>query len=135
MRYIEYVLLHVLLHHKPRTAAEPHALALADSVEPQPSVLADATAGLQLHNVARLFAQVAAYVVVVVHLAEEADTLRVLPAGTHQVFALGNLAHLVLHVMPDGEQRLLQLPVVYLCQKVRLVLHRVGAGAEPEDPL
>ena len=52
-----------------------------------------------------------------------------------KVLALSNLAHLVLHVVADGEQCLLQLPVVDLSQKVRLVLHWVRTGAEPEKAL
>ena len=34
MRDVKDVIRHILLHHKPRTAAKTHALALADGVEP-----------------------------------------------------------------------------------------------------
>ena len=66
---VEDVLDDVLLDDEPRSAAEAHTLALADGVEPQPAVLADAAARLQLDDVAGLLAEVAAYVVVVVDLA------------------------------------------------------------------
>ena len=104
---VEDVLRHVFLHHKPRAAAEAQTLALPDGVEPQAAVLANAATGLQLYHVAGLFAQVAADIVVVVNLAEEADALRVLAVGADKVFALSYLAHLVLHVMADGEEGLL----------------------------
>ena len=112
---VEHVLSHVLLHYKPRAAAEAHTLALADGVKPQSLVLTDALAGLQLDDVAGLFAKIATDIFVIVDLSQKADALRVLAAGTHQVFALSNHTHLVLHVVANGEQRLLQLPVVDLC--------------------
>ena len=51
--------------------------------------------------------------------------------GRCQVFALGNLTHLFLHHVPNGEEGLLQLPVVNLRKEVGLVLDGVGTGAEP----
>ena len=134
MTHVEYVCRHVLLHRKPRSAAEAQSVTLADGVEPQSLVTAYLATGLQLHHVARQLAQVVAYVVVVVDLAEETDALRVLALGVHQMLALGYLTHLVLHHVADGEQRLLQLPPVQLCQEVRLVLHRVRTGAEEPPP-
>ena len=100
-------------------------------MEPESLVLANLLARLQFNDVARLFAQVATDVVVVVDLAQEADALRVLAMGWCQVFALGYFAHFLLHHVSDGEESLLQLPVVYLSQKVRLVLYGVRTGAEP----
>ena len=37
--------------------------------------------------------------------------------------------------MTDGEKRLLQLPVVYLCKEVGLILHGVGTRREPLSAL
>ena len=51
------------------------------------------------------------------------------------MFALCNLAHFALLVMTDGEKRLLQLPVVYLCKEVGLILHGVGTRREPLSAL
>lgn len=131
VRDIDDVLVDVLLDDKPGTSTKAHALALSDGVEPVASVLSYLAPRLQLQNVAGHLAQVAAQVVVVVDLAQKADALRVAAVGWCQVFALGYLAHLVFHHVADGEQRFLQLPVVNLCQEVGLVLHGVGAGAEP----
>ena len=57
--------------------------------------------------------------------------MRIATVGWCQVFALGNLAHLFLHHVSDGEQCLLQLPVIDLCQKVCLVLDRIRTGTKP----
>ena len=51
--------------------------------------------------------------------------------GRGKVFLFCYLAHLVLHHVTDGEQRFLQLPVVDLCQEVRLVFYGVRTGAKP----
>ncbi len=127
----ENVLCHIFLHDEPRAAAEAEALTLADGVEPQSAVLTDDAASLQFHNVARLLAEVAAYVFVIIDIAEEADALRVLALGVDEVLALGYLPHLVLLVVAYGEEGLLQLPLVNLREEVGLVLYRVGAGGEP----
>ena len=47
------------------------------------------------------------------------------------MFALGNGAHLVLHIMANGKEGFLQLPVINLGKEVGLVFHRVGTGGEP----
>ena len=51
------------------------------------------------------------------------------------MLVLGDLPHLVLHVVADGEERLLQLPWVYLSQEVGLVLHGVWTRREPFAPV
>ena len=51
------------------------------------------------------------------------------------MFAFGNGPHLILHIMPNGKQRLPQLPVVYLCQEVGLVLYRIRTRTKPLPPL
>ena len=94
---IDDVLLNVFLHDKPGTAAKAHSLALADGMKPVPFVLSDTFAGLQLYDIARLLAQVAADVVVVVDFPKEADALRVAPMGWCQMLALCYLAHFLLH--------------------------------------
>ena len=131
MRDIDDVLQNVFLDNKPGTSTQSHAFSLSDGVEPVAFVLADNFPCLQLYDVARQLTQIATQVVVVVDLAQEADALRVFALGIDQVLALGNLAHFFLHHVTNRKERLLQLPVVDLCQKVGLVLDRVGAGAEP----
>ena len=135
MRDIDDVLLDVFLDDEPRTATQSHAFALADGVKPVALVLANEFACLQLYDIAWQLAQIAAQVVVIVDFAQEADALRVLALGIDQVLTLGNLANLFLHHVTNGEERLLQLPVVDLCQEVGLVLDRVGTGAEPFENL
>ena len=127
----EDVTLDVFLDHKPRAAAKAQAFALADGVEPMSAMAADALAGAHFDNVAGLVAEIAAQIVVVVDLAEEADALRVFALRVNQVLLLGDAAHLVLVHAADGEDGFLQLPVIDLRQEVRLVFHGVGAGGEP----
>ena len=71
----------VLLDDKPGTSAKAQSLALTNGVEPESLVLANLLARLQFYDIARLLAQVATDVVVVVDFAQEADTLRVLAMG------------------------------------------------------
>ena len=110
-------------------------MALANGVEPQAFVLANLLARFQFQHVAGILAQIPPDVIIILNLAQEADALRILALGIHQVFALRNLPHLVLHVMSDGEQSLAKLPVVYLRQEIRLVLHGVGTRGEPFLPV
>ena len=88
-------------------------------------------ASLQFYHVAWLFSQVTADIIIIVDFPQETDALRILTLGIHQMFALRYLAHLVLHIVTDGKECLLQLPVVDLSEKVGLVLDGVRTGDEP----
>ena len=132
---VKDILCHILLHDKPRTAAEAQALALPDGVEPQPLVRAYLLARFQFDDISHLLAKIATHVFVVVDVAQEADALTVASLGIDEVLALGNLAHLVLLEMSDGEESLPQLPTLDLCQEIRLVFHGVGTRCEPFPPV
>ena len=129
--HIEDILFHVFLHHIPGAATEAKSLALADSVEPMTFVLTEHLTGFDINDIAFLLAQIATHIVVVVQFTKETDALRVLAAGIHQMLSFGNGTHLFFPHVTDGEQRLLQLPVVELRKEVCLVLHRVRTRAEP----
>ena len=103
MTYVENVVLYVLFYYKPRSATESQTLALAYSVKPQTTVFANTLARFHFNHVARTFAQIAAYVFIVVYLSKEADALRVLALGIYQVLALGYGTYLVLLVMANRE--------------------------------
>ena len=68
MAHIQDVVLHIFLDHKPRTATKAKSLALTDGVIPQPLVRTDALPCLQLYDIARIVAQIAAYVFIVIDL-------------------------------------------------------------------
>ena len=72
---------YVFLHYKPWSAAKAQALALSDGVEPQSFVLSYLPSCLQFHHIACLFAKIAAHILVVVDVAQEANTLRILTLG------------------------------------------------------
>ena len=131
MADVKNVALHVFLHHEPRASAHAEPLALAYGVKPKPLVLAYPQSRLQLYDVSGPLAQVSLYVLVVVDVAKETDSLAVLAPGGHEMFPLRDFPHLVFHVMPYRENSLLELPILYLGQEVRLVFHGVGAGGEP----
>ena len=96
-----------------------------------PLVLAQHLAGFYINHIAFFFTQIATHIVVVVQFSEEANALRVLALGVHQMLSFGNGTHLLLPHVADGEQRLPELPVVELRQEVGLVLHGVGTRREP----
>ena len=131
---VQDILFHILLDDKPGTAAQPEALALADGVEPESTMAANALAGFPFYHVSGVLTQVSAYIFVVVYLPQEADTLAVATSGVDQMLALGYPAHLVFLIVTYGEERLAQLPVVDLGKKVGLVFDRVGAGASHLRP-
>ena len=106
-------------------------MTLPDGMEPQALVLANLLASLQFQYIAGVLAEIPLYIIIILNLAQEADALRILALGIHQVLALGYLPHLILHVMTDGKERLTQLPIIDLSQKIRLVLHGVGTRGEP----
>ena len=68
MRDIKDVVGDILFDNKPRTSGEAHAFALANGMEPESTMLTDATTGLQLDDITRLFAEVTTDIVVVVDL-------------------------------------------------------------------
>ena len=78
-----------------------------------------------------VFTEIFTDIVVVINLTKETDALRVTPMGRCQMLTLSNLTHLFLHHVADRKESFLQLPVVYLGEKVRLILHGVRTGAEP----
>ena len=73
--HVEYVAPHILLHGIPWTAAETQSVPLPYGVEPQSPVLSYLPARLQFEHVTGILAQITPYVVVVVYLPQEADTL------------------------------------------------------------
>ena len=109
------------------------ALALPDGVEPVAAMRADDLARLDVNDLAFLLAHEAAQEVVVVYLAEEADALTVLASGTRQLGIEGNPSHLLLHQVPDGEERVAELFVAELSQEVGLVLYGVFGCAQPHQ--
>ena len=128
---IENVALYIFLDNKPWTATETQSLALTDGVKPQTLVGAYAATGIQFNDITVIVAEVSLDIIIVVDLAEKTDALGVLASGIYKMFALGNGAHLVLHIMTYGEIGFLQLPVVDLGKEVGLVFHGVGTGGEP----
>src|SRR5574344_894910 len=131
MRHIQDVGSHVLLDYEPGATAEAQSLALSDGIKPQTAVLTYLLARLQFYHLAGIVAQISADIIIVIDFTQEADALRILSVCIHQMFAFSYLPPLILHVVADGEERLLQLPVVYLRQEVCLVLHGVRTGSEP----
>ena len=105
MTHIQNVVLHILLNHEPRTAAEAQTLALADGVEPQTLVAADALARLHLNHIARVLAQVSADVIVIVNLTQEANSLTILALGINLMLLFGYLTNFIFNVMTDRENR------------------------------
>ena len=128
--HIHHIIPHILLHHIPRTSAQPKTLALSDGVEPVTTVLAELASGLDLYYAATLLAQMAANEVVVVDFAQEADSLAVLAVGIGHLHIDGNAAHLALGQIADGENYVLKLLVADLCKEISLVLHRVNCRGE-----
>ena len=100
-------------------------------MEPQSLVLANLLTSLQFDNIANLLTEIAADILVIVDIAKETDTLRVLALGIDKTFTLSNLTNLFLHEMSDREESLLQLPLVYLSKEVGLILHWVRTGCQP----
>ena len=131
MRHIENIAGNILLYHEPRTSAKAHALALAYGMEPQTFMLSYPLARFKLDDIARLFAEVTADIIIIIDLTKETDALRVPALGIDKMLAFGNDAHLVLHIMTYREEGLAQLPVVDLSQEVGLILHWIRTGAKP----
>lgn len=105
MTHIQDIVLYILLYHKPGTAAEAQALALADGMKPQTLVLAYALARLHLYDIARFLAQITADIIIIINLSQEADSLAVLAFGINQMLLFGYLANLIFDMMADRENR------------------------------
>ena len=125
LRHIEYILVDVLLHHKPGAAAEQETFALSDGVEPVAAVGAEDATGFELDNLPFALTEIAAQEVVVVYLAEKTDALRVLAVGAGQMGSMSNVAHLAFHHAANGEHQFADLSVGELREEVGLVLYRV----------
>lgn len=70
-------------------------------MKPQTLVLAYALARLHLYDIARLFAQITADIIIIIYLSQEADSLAVLALGIYQMLLFGYLANLILDMMAD----------------------------------
>ena len=128
---VEDVVGDVFFDDEPGTTGEAHTLALADGVEPEAFVLPDATPRLEFDDIARVLAEVATDIVVVVDFSQEADALGVLALGIDQVLTLCNLTYLIFHIVPNRENGFTQLPVVDLRQEIGLILDRIRTGDKP----
>ena len=93
------------------------------------------TSSLQLHYLAFALAEIAAQEVVVVYLAEETDTLRVLAVGRRKMGCMGYVAHLAFHHAANGEHQLGNLLAVQLRQEVGLVLDWILGRSQKGDTL
>lgn len=100
-------------------------------MEPVAVVLADFFACFDFDDIAFALAQKAAHEVVVVDFSQKADALRVFAACRCEAVVEGDLAYFVLFQSAQGEHDFLYLPAVELCEKIGLVFHGVGGGAEP----
>ena len=129
------ILLDVLLHHEPRASAQSQPLALAYGVKPESFVASQHLSRFDVDDASFLFAHELADEVIVVNLAQETDALAVLAVCAGQVCIKGYATHLLLHQMPDGEERVAQLRIVELRQEVRLVLDGVTGCTQPYRPL
>ena len=87
--------------------------------------------GFKLNNITRFLTEITSYILVIINVTEEANALRILAPGVDKVLAFCNIAHFILYKMADGKDGFLQLPAVNLCEKIGLILHRIGAGDEP----
>ena len=125
LRHIEYILVDVLLHHKPGAAAEQETFALSDGMEPVAAVGAEDAAGFELDNLPLTLTEIAAQEVIIVYLAEKTNALRVLAVGAGQMGSMGNVAHLAFHHAANGEHQFADLSVRELREEVGLVLYRV----------
>ena len=130
VRDVDDVVIDVLAHDIPRAAAQAQALALPDGVEPVAAVLAQLAPCLQLDDGAGTLAQVASDEVVIVNLAQEADTLAVTAMSIGQAHLLGDAAHLLLGHVAYGEHDMAQLLVGDLCQEIGLVLDGIDCRGQ-----
>ena len=64
-------------------------MTLTDSVEPQTLVFTYLLASLQFQHIAGVLTEIPLYIIIILNLAQEADALRILALGIHQVLALG----------------------------------------------
>ena len=131
VRDVEDVGFEIFLDHKPRATAETESFALTDGVEPVAFVLADLFAAFDLDDIARALTEKTTYEVVVVDLTQETDALRVFATGGGQTIFDGDAAHFVFLQMAEREHELLDLTRFELRQKIGLVFHGIGGGAEP----
>ena len=131
--YEDDVLADVLLDDEPRSATETKPLALTDGVEPVAAMRAYHLASLDVNDAAFLFTHETAKEIVVVYLTEEADALTVFPSCRGESRLDGNVAHLLLHQVADGEDCVTKLLIRELCQEVSLILHRIFGSTQPKQ--
>ena len=86
-----------------------------------------------VYHLSFLLAHKLAQEIVVVYLAQEADTLTVLSSGTGQLGIQGYLAYFFLHQVSDREYGVAQLIVRKLSQEIGLVLYRVFGCSQPHQ--
>src|SRR5437762_13596703 len=85
VRHVNAVRCHVLLHDIPRATRQADALALADGIEPEPAMLGQRPAGLQLDDLAGPFAKVKSNEFPILYLAQKTDALAVLAVAIGQL--------------------------------------------------
>ena len=128
--HIYHIVLGILFHHIPRTAAQAKALALPDGVKPEALVLANLASGFNFNDVALALTQMAADEVVIVNFPQKANALAVLAKSVRHICLHSNSANLSLGHTADGEHQMLELLVGYLRKKVGLVLNRVDCRSQ-----
>ena len=115
---VEDVVGDIFFDDEPGTAREAHAFALTDGMEPETTVRTDTTTGFEFDDISGVFTEVTSDIVIVIDLPQKTDALRVLALSIDEVLTLCNLTYFILDVMADRKNRLAQLPVVDLREKV-----------------
>src|SRR5574344_861925 len=125
MRHKQDVSLHILFHHKPRTATKAKPFALTDCIEPQSLVFTYLSSCLYLSHIAGVFSKMGFDIVAEINIAQEADTLTVFPFGIEQMGFLGHLTNLMFPHVTYWEHEFADLKSINLTQEVCLILHGV----------
>ena len=99
LTYIEYVAFHIFFDSVPRTATEAKSVPLTYGVEPQPPVHTDLLARFKFEHVARILTKITSYIIVIVNLPKETNSLTVSPLCIDKMLASGNFTHFIFHIM------------------------------------
>ena len=124
------IVVDILLHHKPRSAAQAQSLTLTQGKKPITLMLTKHPTTLPLHYVALALAKVVTEQSIISGIAKKADALTILAMGRSQAVALSNCTHLTLLHQTDGEVEHTELVGSDLAKEVRLVLDGVRRSCE-----
>ena len=131
---VNNVILNILLHNEPGSSSQSQSFSLANGMKPIAAMSTNLLTCFKFDHRPLFFSQKATDKIVIIYLAQKANSLTILPTGTGQSGLQRYLTHFMLHQPTYRKQQFRNLQIVNLGQEISLIFYRVLGCTQPGFP-